>query len=52
MNAPNKLRHSIAYRLLVAVLLFSLLITMFSAGIRLYFDYNNALRQINQYLEK
>ncbi|MGD0282221.1 MAG: ATP-binding protein [Dissulfurispiraceae bacterium] len=48
MNGPNKLRHSIAYRLLVAVLLFSLLLTTFSAGFRLYFDYKNALKEINQ----
>src|SRR5208283_3456120 len=47
MTPVNNLRKSIAYRLMLAVLLFSLIITMFSAAILVYVDYLEKIRGIN-----
>ncbi len=47
MNLVSKLRKSIAYRLMLAVLLFSVVIILISAGILVYLDYLGKIRGIN-----
>jgi PAS domain S-box-containing protein len=48
MGPVNNFRKSIAYRLLLAVLFFSLITTLLLAGIRLYVNYLSEIGHINQ----
>ncbi|MDA8239637.1 MAG: PAS domain S-box protein [Nitrospiraceae bacterium] len=44
----NSIRQSIAYRLLFAIVFFSLLITFLLAGVQLYVDYRNGMSSIQE----